>query len=130
RPALRRPPGRFRARPSRRRRTARRLRHPAPRDGGLPAAAAAAPARRRAAAAARARAGHARRTARAAPPDAPRARRRAQVDRAAQPPRLVELPDLPLVREGLGVPAVRRRARAAPRRPRADLPPLPPSRAG
>ena len=53
----------------------------------------------------------------------------AQVDRAAQPPRLVELPHLPLVREGLGVPAVRRRARAAPRRARDRLPPLRPSRA-
>ena len=49
-------------------------------------------------------------------PDTRRALRRgAQVDRAAQPARLVELPHLPLVREGLGVPAVRRRARAAPR---------------
>ena len=41
--------------------------------------------------------------------------RRAQGDRAAQPPRLVELPDLPLVRAGVGVPAVRRHARPAPR---------------
>ena len=34
------------------------------------------------------------------------------------------------VREGLGVPALRRRARAAPRRARARLPPLRPPRAG
>ena len=50
------------------------------------------------------------------PETAARARRRAQGDRAAQPPRLVELPHLPQLRQGLGVPAVRRRARAAPRR--------------
>ena len=54
---------------------------------------------------------------------------RAQVDRAAQPPRLVELPLLPLVREDLGVPELRRRARAAPRRERDRLPPLRPPRA-
>ena len=54
---------------------------------------------------------------------------RAQGDRAAQPARLVELPHLPLVREGLGVPAVRRRARAAPRAGRDRLPPLRPPRA-
>ena len=56
--------------------------------------------------------------------------RRAQVDRPAQPPRLVELPHLPHLRQGLGVPAVRRRARAAPRAGRDRLPPLRPPRAG
>ena len=56
-------------------------------------------------------------------------RRRAQVDRAAQPPRLVELPDLPDAAGRLGVPALRRRARPAPRRGRARLPPLRPPRA-
>ena len=57
-------------------------------------------------AAARARARHARARAHPLHPrDAPRARRRAQVDRAAQPPRLVELPHLPVVRQDLGVPA-------------------------
>ena len=66
---------------------------------------------------------------RAAPAHARRARRRAQGDRAAQPPRLVELPDLPLVRAGVGVPVVRRLARAAPRRGPARLPPLRPPRA-
>ena len=59
---------------------------------------------------------HARRPASAAPAHAARAGGGAQVDRAAQPPRLVELPHVPLVREGVGVPAVRRRAGAAPRR--------------
>ena len=38
-----------------------------------------------------------------------------QGDRAAQPPRLVELPLLPGVRTGLDVPQLRRRAGAAPR---------------
>ena len=38
-----------------------------------------------------------------------------QGDRAAQPPRLVELPDVPVVRAGVGVPVVRRDARDAPR---------------
>ena len=52
-----------------------------------------------------------------------------QGDRAAQPPRLVELPLLPLVREGLGVPGVRRGARPAPRRRPPGLPPLRPPRA-
>ena len=46
----------------------------------------------------------------------PPAARRRQGDRPAQPPRLVELPLLPLVRPGLGLPAVRRLARAPPRR--------------
>ena len=50
----------------------------------------------------RARARHARREPSAAPGDAPRAGRRAQVDRAAQPPRLVELPQLPELRQGRG----------------------------
>ena len=40
--------------------------------------------------------------------------RSGQGDRAAQPPRLVELPVVPLVRAGVELPAVRRRARAAP----------------
>ncbi len=72
---------------------------------------------------------HARRAALAAPRDAAGAGRLAQVDRAAQPARLVELPHLPLVREGVGVPELRRRARPAPRRGRARLPPLRPPRA-
>ena len=38
-----------------------------------------------------------------------------QGDRAAQPPRLVELPLLPLLRARVDVPELRRRARAAPR---------------
>ena len=38
-----------------------------------------------------------------------------QGDRAAQPPRVVELPDLPLVRARVDVPGVRRLARAPPR---------------
>ena len=50
--------------------------------------------------------------------------RRAQGDRAAQPPRLVELPCVPRLRPRVGVPAVRRDARAAPRRRRDRLPPL------
>ena len=57
------------------------------------------------------------------------ARGRAQGDRAAQPPRLVELPLLPHLRPRVGVPALRRRARAAPRRGRDRLPPLRPPRA-
>ena len=77
----------------------------------------------------RAGARHARQRAPAAPRDAAGARRGAQVDRAAQPPRLVELPHLPHLRQGLGVPAVRRRARAAPRAGRDRLPPLRPPRA-
>ena len=44
------------------------------------------------------------------------ARRARQGDRAAQPPRLVELPLLPLLRARLELPGLRRRARAAPRR--------------
>ena len=40
---------------------------------------------------------------------------RAQGDRAAQPPRLVELPHLPRLREDVGVPELRRRAGPAPR---------------
>ena len=69
---------------------------------------------------------HARGPALAAPRDAPRDPRHAQVDRAAQPPRLVELPLLQDVREGVGVPALRRRARPAPRAARDRLPPLRP----
>ena len=53
-----------------------------------------------------------------------------QGDRAAQPPRLVELPLLPLLRARLELPGLRRRARAAPRRGLPRLPPLRPPRAG
>ena len=53
---------------------------------------------------------------RPAPRHEPCARRRAQGDRPAQPPRLVELRRLPLLRARLDVPAVRRLARPAPRR--------------
>ena len=56
-------------------------------------------------------------------------RRGRQGDRAAQPPRLVELPLLPLLRAGLDLPELRRRARAAPRRAARRLPPLRPPRA-
>ena len=55
---------------------------------------------------------------------------RRQGDRAAEPPRLVELPLLPLLRGQLGVPGMRRHARPAPRRPPAGLPPLRLPRAG
>ena len=44
-----------------------------------------------------------------------RAGRRAQGDRAAQPPRLVELPGLPRLRPRLELPELRRLARPAPR---------------
>ena len=90
-------------------------RAPAPdafRARGQPAAAAGAGAR------------HARRAAPAAPRHAARADRGAQGDPAPQPARVVELPHLPDVREGVGVPAVRRRARAAPGRGRGRVPPL------
>ena len=53
----------------------------------------------------------------------------AQGDRPAQPPRLVELPDLPRLRPRLEVPELRRHARPAPRRRAARLPPLRPPRA-
>ena len=95
----------------------------------LRAPAPAAARRRRAAAAGRDRR-HARGAARAAPADPRGAGRRAQGDRPAQPPRLVELPHLPLVRARVGVPVVRRHARPAPRRRAAGLPPLRPPRAG
>ena len=55
---------------------------------------------------------------------------RRQGDRAAQPPGLVELPLLPLLRGELGVPGMRRDARPAPRRAAARLPPLRAPRAG
>ena len=125
RPALRRPPRRRLPRLPVRRPAAGRLRHPAPRDRPPDEAPAPADARGR-----RARSppgegvGHARRAALAAPRDAARARRHPQVDRPAQPARMVELPHLPLVREGVGVPELRRRAGPAPRRERARLPPL------
>ena len=71
------------------------------------------------------------RAARAAPARRARAlARRAQGDRAAQPPRLVELPHLPLVREGVGVPAAATsRSCCTARERRARLPPLRPPRA-
>ncbi len=52
-----------------------------------------------------------------------------QGDRAAQPQGLVELPLLPLLREGVELPAVRRGAGAAPRGGAGGLPPLRPPRA-
>ncbi len=58
-----------------------------------------------------------------------RPRRARQGDRPAQSPRLVELPLLPLLRAGLELSALRRRARAAPRRRLSRLPPLRPPRA-
>ena len=67
---------------------------------------------------------------RPSPPHARGADRRPQGDRPAQPPRMVELPDLPLLRAGVGMPVVRRHARHAPRRRPAGLPSLRPSRAG
>ena len=85
--------------------------------------------RRRAAAAGRDRR-HARGAARAASADPRGAGRRAQGDRPAQPPRLVELPDLPLVRARVGLPVVRRHPGHAPRRRAAGLPSLRPPRAG
>ena len=130
RPALRRAPRGRAPRRAGRRRARRRQRDAAPGVG--PRARAPAPARarrRRAAAAGRGRR-HARGAARALHPAHPRgAGRRAQGDRAAQPPRVVELPDLPLVRAGVGVPVVRRHARHAPRRRPAGLPSLRPPRA-
>ena len=66
---------------------------------------------------------------RPAPRHEPRARRRAQGDRPAQPPRLVELRRLSLLRARLDLPAVRRLARPAPRQDDARLPSLRPSRA-
>ena len=120
RPALRRPRRRRRARTARQarcccsaaRRRGRRapMRMPTRRP---------APARGRTAAAARAGARHARAGPRPASADragAGEVRRDArQGDRAAQPPRLVELPLLPLLRSGVELPALRRRAGAAPR---------------
>ena len=53
-----------------------------------------------------------------------------QGDRAAQPPRLVELPLLPLLRARVGLPGMRCRARPASRRRLRGLPSLRPSRAG
>ena len=53
-----------------------------------------------------------------------------QGDPAAQPPRLVELPLLPLVRAGVDVSQLRGRARAASPRAVHRLPPLRPPRAG
>ena len=54
---------------------------------------------------------------------------RRQGDRAAQPPRLVELPLLPLLRARVELSRLRRGARAAPRGGLAGLPPLRPPRA-
>ena len=112
--------GRRRGRRAAPRRHARRLGHAAARELAPAPAPAAHGARRRAPAPAGARARHARRAPPAAPGGAARARRGAQGDPAAQPARLVELPHLPRLRQGLGVPAVRRRPRAAPRRGRAS----------
>ena len=64
-----------------------------------------------------------------APADPRGAGRRAQGHRAAQPPRLVELPHLSDLRARVGVPAVRRRADPAPRPERRRLPSLRPPRA-
>ena len=82
---------------------------------------------RRPAAAARPGGRHARAARRPAPDHLPGAAGGAQGDRAAQPARLVELPDLPHLRARLGVPAVRRDARAASRRGLPGLPSLRPS---
>ena len=134
RPALRRAP---RGRAPRRARRAPCCWPAAPRRGPracvrLRAADAARARGRPAAAAGRAR-GHGRRQRRPARAHAPGARRgpapRREGDRAAEPPRLVELPLLPAVRPRLGVPALRRHARAAPRRRADRLPPLRPPRA-
>ena len=65
----------------------------------------------------------------AAPAHARGAGRCAQGDRAAQPPRLVELPHLPDPAATRANARVRRHARAAPRRERAGVPPLRPPRA-
>ena len=77
--------------------------------------------------------GHARRAGSAPRAHAHGARRRApprrEGDRAAEPARLVELPLVPRLRAGLGVPRLRRDARAPPRRRRDGLPPLRPPRA-
>ncbi len=89
---------------------------PSPTRGSLPAC----PTRGRPPAAAGQRARHARLRERGPASARPRGRSRevraarGQGDRAAQPPRLVELPVLPLVRARVGLPAVRRLARAAP----------------
>ena len=66
---------------------------------------------------------------RAAPATRPRAPRRHEEHRAAEPPRLVELPLLRRLRPRLDVPGLRRLARAAPRRGAARMPPLRPPRA-
>ena len=93
-----------------------------PRPESVAPAAAAAPPHpdRRAAAPAGRGARHARPASSAAPADAAAladaAPCRRQGDRAAQSPRLVELPLLPVLRPGVDVPQLRGRARAAPRR--------------
>ena len=66
---------------------------------------------------------HPRRARRRPPP-------RREGDRPAQPARLVELPLVPRLRARLGVPRLRRHARAPPRGGRDRLPPLRPPRAG
>ena len=79
---------------------------------------------------------HARRGPGAAPADRAGARggarQRRQGDGAAQPPRLVELPVVSLLRAGVELPGLRRGARAAPRRRLRRLSPLrtPRARAG
>ncbi len=129
RSALRRATRRGAPRRRPRRGAGRRQRDAARRELARAAAHQPAPARRRRAAAARADRRPARRPRRAAPADPRGARRRAQVDRAAQPPRLVELPQLPDLRACVGVPVLRRDARPAPRERNARLPPLRPPRA-
>ena len=114
RPALRRPP---RGRAARRdaRRAARRRR--GPESVARAAARPAARARRRRDAAAASTCSTCARSARALHPETVEAlHARAQGDRPAQPPRLVELPHLPVVRPRVDVPRVRRLARPAPRR--------------
>ena len=56
--------------------------------------------------------------------------RRREGDRPAEPARMVELPVVPRLRARVGVPALRRHARAAPRARRGVVPPLRPPRAG
>ena len=73
--------------------------------------------------------GNGRAAARAHPPGPRRGPpARGEGDRPAQPARMVELPLLPLVRAGVGVPELRCHARASPRARRGGLPPLRPPR--
>ena len=133
RPALRRADGRRAARAGLRRGAGRRQRDAAPRDRARLPAHRAAPARGRRLAPARGGARHARPRGAAAPRHARGAggdpAHRRQGDRAAQPARLVELPDLPRLWARVGVPALRRGAGPAPRGRCPGLPSLRPSRA-